>query len=227
MLLYTISGAPRGWRVQTALMFKGLSYELKILEASKGEHRNRPYLDLNPRGLVPLLEHEGRYISDSLGIMAWLDRAFPARPLFGETLSECGTIWSAATDMADHMRGAHHDFIFPLLVEREDPGAMSRQALADMSALAARLQAEFQRAETRFRNGPFLFGGNPSAADAVLFPEARLIQRANELVPASMAAFGFDSFAADYPRIDDWMTHISRMPNYQQCLPPHWSQKAA
>lgn len=227
MLLYTISGAPRGWRVQTALMFKGLDYELRLLAGSKKEHKQQPYLGVNPRGLVPVIEHDGQRISDSLGIMAWLDRAFPEPPLFGATAAEAGAIWSLATDLEDHMRSIHHAFVFPLLVQKKNPATMSAAERDAMGQAAEKLFSEFQLLENRLTDGPFFFGGRPSAADAVAFPDARLVRRANDIVPKAMTAFGFNEFSERYPRLNAWMAHIETLPDFEKCLPPHWSSAAA
>lgn len=223
MRLYTISGAPRGWRVQTALMLKGLSYELQILEASKQEHQKEPYLNINPRGLVPVIEHKGQFISDSLGIMAWLDRLHPERPLFGVSPEEAGAIWSLATDLEDHMRPAHHAYIFPLLVQGKSPDDMPSDEMGMMMKHAANLLAEFEKLEAHLSDGPYLIGQAPSAADAVAYPEARLIHRANFKTPEAMAKFGFDDFPERFPKIDAWMKQIEALPNFEKSLPPHWS----
>ena len=227
MKLYTISGAPRGWRVQTALLFKELEYELCILDASQMEHKRAPYTKINPRGYVPVIEFEGQYISDSLGIMAWLDRQFPKRLLFGETPTQAADIWSLVTDLEDHMRRIHHGFVFPLLVEKKNPEQMHGTEREEMSQAAENLFAEFRLLENRFNEGPYILGHSPSAADAVAYPDARLIHRANEIVPEAMAVFGFDRFSKLFPKIDHWMRQVESLPNFETCLPPHWSRKSA
>lgn len=224
MKLYTISGAPRGWRVQTALVFKELEYDLCILDASRKEHKSAPFTDINPRGHVPVVEFEGEYISDSLGIMAWLDKQFPTNPLFGETASQAAKIWSLATDLEDHMRHIHHRFVFPLLVEKKSYEAMQDAERKEMSTAAENLLAEFDLLEKCISKMPYIFGHSPSAADAVAFPDVRLIHRANEVVPASMAAFGFDRFSEMFPKIDRWKKQVESLPRFETCLPPHWSK---
>lgn len=222
MKLYTISGAPRGWRVQTALLFKGLNYELKLLEGSKREHKNPSFLDIHPRGVVPVIEHGGQIVTDSLGIMAWLDRAFPKKPLFGETPNAAGKIWSLATDLEDHMRQTHHAFIFPILVQNQSVQSMSASVRQTFSERAERLWREFQILERHLSKSTFLCGAVPSAADAVAFPDARLIQRTNSKNPEAMRAFGFDQFDSRFPKIRTWMDEIEKMPGFEKCLPSHW-----
>ena len=48
--LYWGSGSPFAWRVMLTLEVKGLKYESKLLEFSKGEHKTPAYLQLNPAG---------------------------------------------------------------------------------------------------------------------------------------------------------------------------------
>ena len=60
--LYWGSGSPFAWRVMLTLEVKGLAYESKLLEFSKGEHQTPAYLQLNPRGKVPTLK-DGDFVS--------------------------------------------------------------------------------------------------------------------------------------------------------------------
>lgn len=227
MKLYTISGAPRGWRVQTALLFKALDYELKLLEGSKQEHKKRPFLNIHPRGVVPVVEHEGQYITDSIGIMAWLDRAFPDNPLFGKTAQAAGKIWSLSTDLEDNMRHTHHAFIFPILVQNQSIDEMSSDTRQLFRERADKLWREFEQLEDRLSRNKFLCSAEPSAADAVAFPDARLIERTNEKNPEAMQEFGFDQFDQRFPNLRAWMDRISELPGFEKCLPPHWSKVAA
>ncbi len=227
MRLYTISGAPRGWRVQLALVIKGIDFEISFLEGSKREHKQEAYLAINPRGKVPTIEFNGQHITDSLGIMAWLDRQFPERPLFGSTPQEAGAIWSLTTDLEDFLRPAQHSLIFPLLVERKQLSEMTPKEHESFKEAANNLFKEIQSIEDRLRKTPFLCGEQISAADAVAFPELRIIQRAIDVVPESMEAFGFVNLKSQFPQIHQWMEGISAIPNFQKSLPGHWSKAAA
>ena len=54
--LYWGSGSPFAWRVMLTLEVKISTYESKLFEFSKGEHKTPGYLRLNPRGKVPTLK---------------------------------------------------------------------------------------------------------------------------------------------------------------------------
>ena len=83
--LYWGSGSPFAWRAMLILEVKGLTYESKLLEFSKGDHKAPAYLQLNPRGKVPTLKDGEFVLYESLAIMSYLDRKYPDPPLFGKT----------------------------------------------------------------------------------------------------------------------------------------------
>jgi len=92
LTLTTISGAQRGCRVLLGLAFKGLTADIKALKLLESEHKKEPFLSINPRGTVPVLESDGVVIRDSVAILAWLDRKFPDKPIFGSTHEEAAQI---------------------------------------------------------------------------------------------------------------------------------------
>jgi len=114
--VYSVSGAPRAWRVLLGLTFKGLPHDINVLQASKKEHKSAEYLKIHPRGTVPALEYNGLILQDSIAILAWLDRQFPESPLFGETAGDAARIWQATLESCDYLRAATNDVLFSLLV---------------------------------------------------------------------------------------------------------------
>src|SRR3984893_19467506 len=53
--IYWISGSPFAWRVLLTAEVKGIPYEGKLLEASKGELKTSEFLAINSLGRVPAL----------------------------------------------------------------------------------------------------------------------------------------------------------------------------
>ncbi|WP_262694415.1 glutathione S-transferase family protein [Kordiimonas aquimaris] len=220
--VYSVSGAPRGWRVLLGLTFKGLNYETKYLEASKGEHKSEPFLTLNPRGTVPVLVQDDFILRDSLGILAWLDSAYPEKPLFGRTLSETANVWQITLECCDYLRAAINDLLAPILVRGEAlPEAGTPERLAWETAAAA-YHKECNYLENLLAKNPFLASDVPSAADAVAFPEVRLIERAVDTKPDIMKALGLHDTDDTYPRIAAWKKQISALPGFDSTLPRHW-----
>ena len=86
------SGSPYSWRVLLALEYKRLPYTSHLLQFSKQEHKSPHMLALNPRGRVPTLKDGDYVVFESLAVMYYLDRKYPARPLFGDSPEEGAVI---------------------------------------------------------------------------------------------------------------------------------------
>ena len=79
MKLYTYWRSSAAYRVRIALNLKQIEYELVPVKLTVDEHRGDTYLEANPQGLVPTLEHDGEIFSQSLAIIDYLD-SVAARP---------------------------------------------------------------------------------------------------------------------------------------------------
>ncbi|MGH6768609.1 MAG: glutathione S-transferase family protein [Xanthobacteraceae bacterium] len=55
----------------------GEPYDVHLLDLTKGENREPPYLSVNPMGKVPALDHDGVVITEAAAICAYLADAFP------------------------------------------------------------------------------------------------------------------------------------------------------
>lgn len=69
------------WRVRLALAAKGLAYEQVAVNLLQSDQRSPGHLALNSQGLVPVLEHDGIVLTQSLAIIEYLDERFPDPPL--------------------------------------------------------------------------------------------------------------------------------------------------
>ena len=68
-------------RVRIALAEKGLAWESHHMVLARRENLEPWYLELNPNGVVPTLDHDGRILYESNVIIDYLDEAFPEVPL--------------------------------------------------------------------------------------------------------------------------------------------------
>ena len=77
--LYTYFRSSAAFRVRIALNLKGLEYEPVPVHFSRGggEHRRPEFASLNPQGLLPVLDHDGTVLTQSLAIIEYLDARFP------------------------------------------------------------------------------------------------------------------------------------------------------
>jgi glutathione S-transferase len=69
------------YRVRIALNLKGVAYTERIVDLTKGEQLAPAYRALNPQAALPLLEHAGLRLTQSLAIMEYLDETWPQAPL--------------------------------------------------------------------------------------------------------------------------------------------------
>ena len=90
--VYWGSGSPYSWRVLLALEHKGLSYNSHLLHLGMQEHKAPHMLALNPRGRVPVLKDGDYVVFESLAVLYYLDRKYPAKPLFGDSPEEGAVI---------------------------------------------------------------------------------------------------------------------------------------
>ncbi len=69
------------FRVRAALNYKEVSFTEKIIDLSQGDQFSASYHELNPQHVIPLLEHQGKKITQSLAIMEYIDQVWPTKPL--------------------------------------------------------------------------------------------------------------------------------------------------
>lgn len=222
LTVHSISGAPRGWRVLVGLALKGLNYDVHYLEASKREHKTPEFLKINPRGEVPVLDADGLLIRESIAILAWLDRQHPDRPLFGETPEDVARIWQLTMECSNHLRAAVNDLLYPILVENIALPERASERMAELQAAGDSMHAECRYLDKLLNDQSFLCGQRPSTAEAIVFPEIRLIQRAIDRKGAIMTALGFDDIAYRYPRLFAWLDRVASLDGMHNTLPIHW-----
>ncbi len=68
-------------RVRIALEEKGIEWESHFYVLPRGDHLTEEFFALNPKGVVPVLVHDGVVITESNDIISYLDDHFPQPPL--------------------------------------------------------------------------------------------------------------------------------------------------
>lgn len=216
--LYWGSGSPFAWRVMLTLEVKGLAYDSKLLEFSKGQHKTAEFLRLNPRGKVPTLKDRDFVISESIAIMAYLDRKYPEPPLFGSTPEECGLIWRAISECESYLVLEADKVIRPLFFGKGLDRTEEIQRAAQLT------RDELQSTDAGLAGSTWLVGARISAADIVLFPVVQSLLRAAYKEAAQPFNLGLVPLEKNYPNLGRWVREIEALPNYQLTYPPHWKQ---
>jgi maleylacetoacetate isomerase len=81
MKLYSYFRSSAAFRVRIALNLKKLDYETAAIHLRRNDQSGPAYRSVNPQGLVPALEDDGRILIQSLAIVEYLDELYPDPPL--------------------------------------------------------------------------------------------------------------------------------------------------
>ncbi|KAF5200691.1 Glutathione s-transferase [Thalictrum thalictroides] len=81
IVLYSFWQSSCSWRVRFALNLKGLDYEYKAVDLTKGEQFSPEFERLNPLHFVPVLTDGDLIVSDSFAILLYLEEKYPQHPL--------------------------------------------------------------------------------------------------------------------------------------------------
>ena len=176
--LYWGSGSPYSWRVLLALEHKGLSYNSHLLQLAMQEHKAPHMLALNPRGRVPVLKDGDYVVFESLAVLYYLERKYPAKPLFGDSPEEGAVIMRVCCEFQAYIEPYVMRIARALLFRQGDP-------YSDESTHAMHMVAgEARTIEGRLSKGPWIVGEKPGAADYMIYPGIKMLLRALALPEA-------------------------------------------
>jgi maleylacetoacetate isomerase len=167
MQLYSYFRSSASYRVRIALALKGLSYQTIAIHLVKEEHKQAPFLSVNPQTRVPALAtDEGDVLIQSLAIIDWLDETHPQPPLLpAEPLVRArvrGVSHIIAMDVHPLGNTGPRNYLLKKLnLDLETVDAWTRHWIED----------GLQAVETMIAPGPFCFGAQPTLADICLVPQ--------------------------------------------------------
>lgn len=100
LALYCYNNSICTQKVFITLAAKQLACEMRQVDLFRNEQFSPDYLRINPKGVVPALEHDGRIVIESTLICEYLDQRFPQRPLIPADpwLAARMRLWSKAVD---------------------------------------------------------------------------------------------------------------------------------
>ena len=214
--LYWGSGSPFAWRVMLTLEVKRLTYQSRLLEFSKGDHKAPAFLKLNPRGKVPVLKDDDFVLNESLAIMAYLDKKHPEPPLFGTSPQETGLIWRAVMETEAYLLSAGDKVIRPVFFGK---GLDETDKIQEAAQI---VRQELKRIDGELSGSTWLVGKQLSAADISLFPLVQTILRAAGKDAAKPLKLELLPLADTFPNLSTWVTRIEALPGYERTYPPHW-----
>ena len=191
MKLYMTKGSGNAYKVSLLLSMLNIKYDPVILDTANKEHKKKPFLDLNPRGQVPVIEDNGRVLWDSSACLVYLARKHGGNQWLPSDPGEAGEVqqWIAlasneiqfglqyARGIVRGIRGGHYD----------ECAELGRQGLAILDA--------------RLASNPWLALGRPTIADVACYPYTARAPEGNiSLEP--------------YPAVQAWIKRFEALPGY-------------
>ncbi len=168
MRLYDYWRSSAAYRVRIALNFKGLAYEQVAINLRAGAQRTAEFLEINPQGLVPVLEDEGVRLTQSLPILNYLEERYPAPALLPKDAPGRATSRAIAVAIACEIHPLNNLRVLQYL-ERE-LGLSEAQRLAWYRNWMAEGLGAIETMLARSA-GAFAVADAPSLADVCLVPQ--------------------------------------------------------
>ena len=163
---------------------KGVEYELLPIAYGSEEH-----FAMHPFGRIPVLEHDGRLITEGLAIMSYLDEAFDGPDL-----------QPADLDARTQMRGwlsRCADYVF-----RDVVRGIPRNRAPSTEELAT-ARAVLERVEALVGSSQFLVGAAVTLADLYLAPQ---VANAREKAPELLASLD---------ALDTWFERMTQRQSFR------------
>ncbi|HLL30404.1 MAG TPA: maleylacetoacetate isomerase [Allosphingosinicella sp.] len=191
------------YRVRIALNLKRIDYESVPLNLLEDGQKSPAYRSVNPQGLVPALEIDGRTLVQSLAIVDYLDSTRPEPPLVPSDPGEAAHVRAMALVVACDVHPLNNLRVLkylsgPLAQPQESRDSWYRHWVSEGFAALEAMAAP--------RAGRFLFGDMPTLADVCLVPQMFNARRFEvplddypTLVRADSEAGRIEGFAAAHP----------------------------
>jgi maleylpyruvate isomerase len=193
MKLYNYFRSSASFRVRIALNLKGLPYEYAVVHLTRdgGQQFLPEFRQLNPDGLIPVLDDDGNTLTQSLAIIEYLEETHPEPPLLPRGAVDRAYVRSVALAVACEIHPLNNLRVLRYLVRKlgvteEQKNTWYRHWVEEgLAAIEARLLAQA-------RTGRFTLGDTVSLADVVLVPQIFNAQRFDcrlDHVPTIMRVF--------------------------------------
>jgi glutathione S-transferase len=190
MKLYDFQLSGNSYRARLFLSLLGLSYEIKPVDLTKGEHRQASFLELNPRGQVPTLEDDGTVVWDSMAILVYLARQYGGEqwlPLDAKGMAEVMQ-WLAVMQIETNgLAKARTILKFGFPGNLDEAKVLGRKGLDVM--------------EKRLASHAWLALGRATIADVGCFPYVALAHEGEITLD-------------DHPSVRTWVARVNALPGF-------------
>ena len=206
-ILHDYYRSSAAYRVRIALGLKGVDYDHRIVNLAAGDQKSPAFRAQNPQGLIPCLEIDGLFLTQSLAICDYLDATHKPVPFVPSDPAERSHVLALALTVACDIHPLNNLRILKYLTGELGVAEAAKDAwyrhwvsegLTALEALAAP------------RAGEYLFGNAPTLADICLVPQLYNARRFAvpldafpTLLRADETAAANPAFAAAHPDLQE------------------------
>jgi len=156
------------YRVRIALNLKGVDYESAPVNLVEGGQKGPDYRAVNPQGLIPALEIDGRILVQSLAIVDYLEATRPDPALLPADPADAAHVRALALVVACDIHPLNNLRVLKYL---SGPLGRPQEARDDWYRHWVSEGFAALEAMAAARAGRFLFGDSPTLADICLVPQ--------------------------------------------------------
>jgi len=198
LVLYAHPGSQPSRAVMMYLTLLDQKYELKQIDFMNGENRTEEFAKINPNKLIPVIEEDGFFLSESAAILTYLAQTRKDTKYYPQDPKDI-----ARVNMFLHW---HHsntrpgvDLYFVVAYKKVFP---LKNITATVEEATKKLEETSKKFEDIFlKNTKFVAGDQLTIADLLVFTEYQQV----------WITTGYD-FKNKFPKIFDWMERIMSVP---------------
>ena len=191
MKLHSAARSSASFRVRIALNLKELPYEYVPVDLVHGDQFKESFRGLNPAELVPVLEHDGAVLTQSLAIIEYLDERYPQPPLLPHDPLDRAYVRGIALAIACEIHPLNNLRVLRYLTKDLGRSEEAKNAWYRHWVEQGLAQVEAQLV-ARGRCGRYVLGDTVTLADVLIVPQifnARRFDCRLDEVPAVMRIF--------------------------------------
>ncbi|WP_213881137.1 glutathione S-transferase [Pseudomonas sp. dw_358] len=191
MKLYNVDPSGNCYKVRLFASLAHIELDIVAVDLAGGEHLRAPLIDMNPLGLLPILEDNGYVLRDSQAILVYLAGACGGLAWWPGNPHGQGEIMQWLSFAGNEVQ---HSVATARLVQQFGYDLDKAQALAKAPRVLGVLERHLAERD-------WLAIGRPSIADCAVYPYVALAPEGGvDLTP--------------YPHIAKWMARIESLPGY-------------
>jgi glutathione S-transferase len=201
MKLYHNPLSPNVRRVRLTAAVLELPLEEKVLDFSKGEHKNPEYLALNPNGAVPTLVDGDFVLTESRSIMQYLASKRPDSGLLPRDEAQRADVtrwqfWDAA-HFSPQLGTLTFEKVLKVMMGLGEPNTVKiEEALSNFRRFAGVL-------DKRLEGKTYVVGNALTLADLTLASSLMYAQQTEAPV-------------AEFPNVQAWLSRITTLPAWEK-----------